>query len=220
VRGAIFDFDGVIIDSCPLHGESWKRISKDLKKPFSWDVFLRGFGVKNERFIKEMLKWSDDKEEIAQIIIQKETLFHELLEKEGVSLIEGTLPLIRQLKVQNIPCAIGSSAVLENIETVFSYHKELKPLFNAIVTADDVNEGKPDPQVFLIAAKRLQIEPTKCVVFEDAPLGIEAASRAGMTSVAITTTFPKEVLEEVKPDLLVDSLDDASVLKLFASELS
>ena len=130
------------------------------------------------------------------------------------------LPLIRQLKVQNIPCAIGSSAVLENIETVFSYHKELKPLFNAIVTADDVNEGKPDPQVFLIAAKRLQIEPTKCVVFEDAPLGIEAASRAGMTSVAITTTFPKEVLEEVKPDLLVDSLDDASVLKLFASELS
>jgi len=220
MKGAIFDFDGVIIDSCPLHGACWKRISQGLQKPFSWEIFLRGFGVKNERFIKEMLQWSENKEEIAQIIADKEKLFHELLEKDGVSLVEGTLSLIQQLKENKIPCAIGSSAVLENIEIVFSYHKELKPLFDAIVTADDVNEGKPDPEVFLIAAKKLQIEPTSCVVFEDAPLGIEAASRAGMTSVAITTTFPKEVLEEIKPDLLVDSLDDPSVLKLFTSELS
>jgi beta-phosphoglucomutase family hydrolase len=220
MQGAIFDFDGVIIDSCPLHGECWKRISENLKKPFSWEIFLRGFGVKNERFIKEMLKWSDDSKEISQIIDQKEKLFHELLKKEGVLLVEGTLSLIRQLKKGGIPCAIGSSAIVENIEIVFSYHKELAPLFDAIVTADDVSVGKPDPEVFLIAAERLQIEPTSCVVFEDAPLGIEAALRAGMKSVALTTTFPKEVLQAAKPDLLVDSLDDFLVLELFASDLS
>ena len=215
MKGAIFDFDGVIVDSCSLHGKCWKRVSEDLKKPFSWDIFLRGFGVKNERFIREMLGWADDSKEIAQIANMKERLFHEALEQDGIKLIEGTAPLIQKLKERRVPCAIGSSAQLANIELVFSHHKELAFLFDAIVSADDVSIGKPDPQVFLLAAQQLGIAPQACVVFEDAPLGIEAAHRANMGTVAITTTFPKERLEKAKPDLLVDSLDQPSVLGLF-----
>jgi len=214
--GAIFDFDGVVIDSCPLHEESWKRVSEELQKPFSREVFLKGVGVKNERFISELLKWTQESAEIAHIMTRKEKIFYELIASDGIGLIEGTVWLIKKLKKRGIPCAIGSSAVLENIDRVFSQHPELESLFDVIVTGGDVSAGKPDPEVFLTAAQKLEIEPGSCVVFEDAPLGIEAARGAGMKSVALTTTFPKQVLQQARPDLLVDSLDDPSVITLFS----
>ena len=89
--------------------------------------------------------------------------------------------------------------------------------FSAIVTAEDVKRGKPDPEVFLTAAKRIAVEPRNAVVFEDALVGIAAAKAAGMRVVAVATTEPKEALREAKADWIVDRLDELSVAQIWAA---
>jgi len=214
-QAAIFDFDGVIFHSEPLHERAWQQTALEEHKPFSREAFLTGFGVKNERFIREILGWTNLDEEIRRIIELKEAKFHTLLQNEGIEPIEGTVALLERLSLLRIPCAIGSSAVLENIDLVLSHHNHLRSLFSAIVSGEEVLYGKPDPGVFLKAASKLGIEPEKCVVFEDAPAGIEAALTAGMSAVALTTTFPCEKLSLCHPTLLVSSLDSEAIINLF-----
>jgi len=210
-KAAIFDFDGVIVDSGPMHEVCWQEVAQG--RHFSHERFLRGFGVKNERFIKEILEWTEDPNEIAEIIAQKERIFHAMLAKNGIPLIAGTVRLIRFLIEKRVPCAIGSSAVRENLDRVFAVHKGLSGFFSAIVSGEEVDGGKPDPEVFLKAAQKLQIEKEACVVFEDAPVGIQATHNAGMYSVALTTTFDETALQE--SDLCVHTLDEKRVRQLF-----
>jgi beta-phosphoglucomutase family hydrolase len=211
--GAIFDWDGVIVDSSSHHEESWERLAKETGFTLPAGHFKKGFGMKNEFIIPNVLNWSNRPEEIQQLSLRKEELYREILLEWGIGSLPGVTEWLDELKQRGIPCAVGSSTHRLNIETILNVIG-FRDFFAAIVTAEDVSHGKPDPEVFLTAAKRIGLDPRRCVVFEDALVGIEAAHRGGMKAVAVATTNPIEALKGA--DVAVHRLDELSVDQLIA----
>ncbi len=203
--GALFDWDGVIIDSSRHHEESWERLGKEEGKALPEGHFKAGFGRKNEFIIPELLRWTKEEPEIRRISLRKEALYREVVAEWGVEALPGVKTWLERLRDAGVPCAIGSSTHRANIELSLGLIG-LAPFFSGIVTAEDVNRGKPDPEVFLTAAKRIDRAPERCVVFEDAFVGIEAAHAGGMRVVGVATTHPIEKLDMA--DRAVRRLDE------------
>ena len=214
-RGAIFDWDGVIINSASQHEASWERLAKECGKMLPENHFKRGFGMKNEVIIPELLNWTTIPVEIRILSLRKEAIYREIVREEGMKALPGVETWLRRLKDAGIPCVIGSSTHRENITTTLSV-LGLEEFFAEIVTAEDVKRGKPDPEVFLTAAKKIGVEPEGAVVFEDALVGIAAAKAAGMRVVAVATTEPKEKLAHA--DWVVSQLDELSVKQLWGGQ--
>ena len=204
---AIFDWDGVIIDSSAQHERSWELLAEEINKPLPEGHFKRGFGKKNEVIIPD-LGWAADAAEVQAIGARKEELYRELIRRDGVTPLPGARELLEALDAAGIVCAVGSSTARINIETIFDM-TGLRRFFRAVVTGEDVKHGKPAPDVFLAAAERIGAEPRHCVVFEDALVGIEAAHAGGMKCVAVATTNPIELLDHA--ELAVASLLDLDV---------
>ena len=204
-RGALFDWDGVIIDSSAQHEKSWKHLAKEIGKPLPDDHFVRGFGMKNQIIIPKILQWTDDPEQIESWSLRKEYLYRDIISKEGIRPLPGVFDLLQMLGEHNVPCAVASSTHRQNVETIFDAIG-LRDFFTAIVTAEDVAHGKPDPEVFLAAASCIGRKPVECVVFEDAHVGIEAGLAAGARVIAVATTNPLSELG--KSHLAVRSLEN------------
>src|SRR5450755_3828286 len=207
-RGAIFDWDGVIIDSSSQHEVSWDRLAKECGKILPENHFKRGFGMKNEVIIPELLCWTSVPVEIRLLSLRKEAIYREVVREQGMTALPGVETWLRMLQDEKIPCVIASSTHRENITSTLDV-LGLEPFFADIVTAEDVKRGKPDPEVFLTAAQRIGVEPIDSVVFEDALVGIAAAHAAGMRVVAVATTEPKEKLAHA--DWIVNQMDELSV---------
>jgi HAD superfamily hydrolase (TIGR01509 family) len=206
--GAIFDWDGVIVDSSSHHEESWERLAMETGFTLPEGHFRKGFGMKNEFIIPNLLNWSNRAQEIRQLSLRKEELYREILLEWGIRSLPGVIEWLTELRKHGVRCAIGSSTHRLNILTSLTV-LGFEDWFAAIVTAEDVSQGKPDPEVFLTAAKQIGIDPSHCVVFEDAFVGIEAAHRGGMKVVAVATTNRIETLKNA--DLAVHRLDELSV---------
>ncbi len=206
--GAIFDFDGVVVDSAHHHELCWQKVAKEYEVALTHEQFLAGFGVKNERFIAEILGWTEDAEKIEEIAKRKEALFQEHIKTTKIECIPGIGAFLQKLEHEHIPSVIASSSIVKNIELVLS-NTDIASFFSHIVSGEDVKRGKPDPQCFLEAAKRMQLPPERTVVFEDALLGVEAAKRAGAFCVALTTTFSREEFVKLphKADMIVKNFE-------------
>ena len=187
MKGVIFDWDGVVIDSSAEHERSWEILSEEISRPLVFGHFKRGFGKKNEVIISEVLRWSDDPPMIDKLAYRKETIYRELVRQRGVQILPGARELLEALRSEKIPCAIGSSTPRQNLEAIFSA-TGLGEFFDAVACGDDVANGKPAPDVFLLAAQKLALAPADCLVIEDAHAGIEAAHRAGIPVLAVATT--------------------------------
>lgn len=189
--GFIFDWDGVVIDSHAAHEESWRLLFAEIRKPMPPDFFKKTFGMRNQQIIPVWFDFvrTDDVAEIKRLGDRKEELYRDILQRDGIEPLPGVLPLLRELMALGIPRAVGSSTPRANIDFVTGM-AGLDGLFDATVTAEDVTLGKPDPQVFLKAAEKIGRASGRCVVFEDAHVGIEAGKRAGMKVVAVATTHP------------------------------
>lgn len=209
-KGAIFDWDGVIVDSSDLHLKSWEALANELKLPLPNDHFEKGFGKRNETIIPQILGWSKDPAQINHWGKRKEEIYRELGNKDGIKLARGSKNFLTQIFSSTFRCSIGTSTERKNVELAIRQH-DLSQYFSGAACSEDVSKGKPDPEVFLKAAKILSITPKNCVVFEDSPHGIEAAIRAGMKTVALTTTHPSTTFMHLNPDLLAASLADLSV---------
>jgi len=203
---AIFDWDGVVIDSSAQHERSWELLAEKENLPLPKDHFKKGFGKKNERIIPD-LGWSDDSGEVDRLSHRKEALYRELVKEQGVTVLPGVRELLERLQADGIGCAVGSSTHRANIELILSI-TGLTPFFTGLVTAEDVSHGKPDPEVFLKCAERLGAAPEGSVVFEDALVGIEAGHAAGMKVIAVATTNDIGVLTHA--DLAVERLTEVS----------
>lgn len=190
---AIFDWDGVVIDSSALHERSWELLAEETRRVLPEGHFLQGFGKKNQLIIPTILNWTQDLDEIEALSIRKEELYRELVKEQGVTILPGARELLAALKDAGIPRSVGSSTPRVNLDAIFET-TGLGDYFDAVVSANDVIHGKPAPDVFLKAASFLGVEPAKCVVFEDALFGIDAAQRAGMKVVGVATTNPPELL--------------------------
>lgn len=206
--GAIFDWDGVIIDSARLHEQSWRRLAQELGKTIAPDSFIRGFGMKSARIIEEIHGWAKEPAEIARLTNRKEALYREIVARSAIAPLPGVVAWLQRLRAADVPCAVASSTQRLNIDAVLDRIR-LKAVFREIVSAEDVVHGKPNPEVFQKAAARLGVAAERCVVFEDAHVGIEAAHAAGMKVVAVTTTHPVEELAAA--DLVVRQLDELTV---------
>jgi beta-phosphoglucomutase family hydrolase len=210
--GALFDWDGVIINSAAHHEASWERLAKECDKVLPEGHFKRGFGMKNEVIIPELLGWTNVPVEVRILSLRKEAIYREIVREQGMTALPGVKPWLEVLRAEGIPCIIASSTHRENITTTLEV-LGLNEFFADIVSAEDVKRGKPDPEVFLTAAKRLEVEPAHAIVFEDALVGIAAAKAAGMRVVAVATTEPKDKLAHA--DWVVDQMDELSVAQLW-----
>ncbi len=212
----MFDWDGVIIDSSAHHEESWERLARETGGRLPPGHFRKGFGRKNEFIIPEILGWTREEAEIRRLSLRKEELYRVVVAERGVEPLPGVRTWLERLRAAGVPCAIGSSTHRANIDLSLGMIG-IADYFRAIVTAEDVKHGKPDPEVFLTAAARLGRAPECCVVFEDALVGIAAARAGGMKVVGVATTHPMEELSVA--DLAVrrlDELDAGMLAKWFA----
>ena len=205
---AIFDWDGVIIDSGQLHAQSWRLLAAELGKPIASDSFIRGFGMKSAWIIAEIHGWASDPAEIARLENRKEALYREIVARSEIAPLPGVVEWLERLRDAGVPCAVASSTHRLNIDAVLN-RIGLRDAFREIVSAEDVVHGKPNPEVFAKAAERLGVGAERCVVFEDAHVGIQAAHAAGMKVVAVATTHPVEELNAA--DLVVRRLDELTV---------
>lgn len=211
--GAIFDWDGVIIDSGKLHARSWQLLATELGQTLAPDSFIRGFGMKSARIIEEIHKWASEPNAVASLTNRKEALYRELVSQGDIAPLPGVVEWLQRLQESGIPCAVASSTHRLNIEAVL-HRIGLEKAFLEIISAEDVVHGKPNPEVFEKAAARLDVSPARAVVFEDAHVGIEAAHAAGMKVVAVATTHPLEQL--LAADIVVRRLDELTVEQVVA----
>ncbi len=206
--GAIFDWDGVIVDSSACHEKSWELLAAEEQRVLPPGHFKAGFGRKNQFIIPNILSWSHDPAEIERIGRRKEELYREILKTSGIQALPGVRELLEGLRAAGVPCVVGSSTPRLNIEHVMTLAK-LHGFFVDIVSAEDVSHGKPHPEVFLKAAAKINRAPAKCVVFEDAFVGLEAARAGGFKSIGVGTTNPVESLRG-KCDRAVERLTEIS----------
>jgi beta-phosphoglucomutase len=199
----IFDVDGVLTDSYRPHFLSWQRMFGELGVEFTEETFRGTFGRTNRDIFGELYKGSLSEEQIHAWGDRKEVLYREII-AEQFEPIPGAVELIDALHAAGFKLGVGSSGPPENIRVTLDKLGRAD-WFSAIVTGADVQRGKPDPQVFLLAAERLGVPPTRCAVVEDAPQGVEAANRAGMASIGLTGTTTREKLAHAR--LVVDRLD-------------
>ncbi len=207
---AIFDMDGVLVDSYHAHFESWRRVAAERGVAYTEKEFAWSFGRTSREIIKGAWGRADlDEAAIATIDARKEALFREIIGR-SFPVMDGARELLAALHAARFRVAIGSSAPPENVALVLDRLGGAS-LFDAVVNGMDVQRGKPDPQVFLLAAERAGVAPNRCVVIEDARPGIEAATRAGMASVALVSTGRSEDdFHPVRPGLIVRSLRELS----------
>lgn len=200
----IFDMDGVLIDSSAAHFESWRRLASDLGAKVTQAQFGSTFGRQNRDIIPLLFGGSLSTHRVAELGEIKERYYRELV-KDDVPVLPGAADLIRSCHGTGLRLAVGSSGHPENIAMALRV-LGVDELIECVVTGEDVTVGKPDPQVFLMAAERLGVSPSSCVVIEDAPAGIDAALAAGMRAIGVTTGHPRERLAHAH--LVVDGLND------------
>ncbi|MDD4932206.1 MAG: HAD family phosphatase [Methylacidiphilaceae bacterium] len=203
----LFDWDGVVADSASRHEESWHRLAQEEGRTLPPGFFLPSFGRKNDWVIPHLLRWTEDSRAVFRLGERKEELFREIVAERGIDLYPGALSLCQSLAERSVPAAIASSTARANIELILDQWN-MRRLFRTVVAAEDVHRGKPDPEVFCLAAQRVGFPPEQCVVFEDAPAGVEAGKRAGMRVIALTTTNPAEALR--KADRTLASLESVT----------
>jgi HAD superfamily hydrolase (TIGR01509 family) len=184
--GALFDWDGVLVDSSALHQAAWDQVAREFGRAHGQEDFKRHFGSQNRRAIVDILRWTSDEREVLRISTRKEIIYRELLGSSDVWM-PGSPAFVELLAARGIPCAIVSSSPRENIEVVLGTCS-IRRWLSAVVTAEDTRVGKPHPEGFLLGAARLGLPPERCVVFEDAPAGIQAGLAGGMRVVALSTT--------------------------------
>jgi len=216
MRGAVlWDLDGTLVDSEEYHWRAWKETMDRAGVGLTRQDFLASFGQRNDAILAKWLGEKAAPGEIEQIGNDKEERYRELVRQEGLLPLPGAAEWVERLHREGWRQAIASSAPRSNVETVLDALR-MRPWFQAAVSAEDVREGKPAPDVFLAAAARLGAEPHGCVVVEDARAGVEAARRAGMRSIGVGKNaqtlgadLAAETLSSLPLDTFSEILDEA-----------
>lgn len=197
-RAVIFDIDGTLVDNMHLHAEAFGVFAeRHGLPPLTNEDRARLDGRRNSEIFPILFNRDVPREEWTAYEHEKESLYREL-SRGRLSPLSGLHDLIERLKVERIPMALATSAPKANVVHTLA-ELELAAEFPVIVRGDEVARGKPAPDVFIEAARRLGVDAKDCLVFEDAPMGIEAAQAAGMRVVALTTSFNEAHFRSLAP---------------------
>jgi beta-phosphoglucomutase len=218
LKAVIFDFDGVIADSELLHYKAINQIvarfGVDIPREKYWEHYLGYTDIDCFKAISDHYDLDLGDKVLSDLVDEKFTIFKELV-CSGTAIIAGVTDFIKMLVDNEIPVAICSGAVAADIGLMLQ-DSELKKVFDIIISADDIEKGKPDPEGFTKALQVLnrsrqdQIAADQCLVIEDSHWGLQAARAAGMKSVAVTNTYPKEKLQD-HADYVTDKLDSLTI---------
>jgi HAD superfamily hydrolase (TIGR01509 family) len=200
--GVLWDMDGVLADTGDFHFHAWVQTLQTLGIPFTPELFRTTFGMNNTGILTTLLGEAPTPAFVAKVSERKEALFREAI-RGRARLLPGARNWLARLERDGFLQAVASSAPLANIEALVG-ELGLRPCFVALVSGFDL-PGKPDPALFLGAARLIGVPPDGCVVVEDAVVGVEAARRAGMKCVAVATTNPLRALQGA--DVAVERLD-------------
>lgn len=206
---AIFDWDGVVVDSSAAHEQAWGRLAAEEGLPLLPGSFLRGFGKRNEVIIPEIHGWTRDPAEIRRLSLAKEAHYRELASGGLIRLLPGVRELLAALRAAGIPRVIGTSTHRANLGLAFARFG-LAGEFDGAVSSEDVTRGKPDPEVFLKACALAGGDPARSAVFEDTLAGVAAAKAGGFRAVALCTTNPREVMLGSGADTVVADLSEVT----------
>ncbi|HET7698188.1 MAG TPA: HAD family phosphatase [Vicinamibacterales bacterium] len=212
-KAVLWDLDGTLVDSEEYHWLSWRDTLQLEGIALTYDRFLASFGQRNDRILGAWLGPDADPARVQRIGDAKEAEYRRLAEVHGLQPLPGAREWLAALRAAGWKQAIASSAPGANVEVMLRV-LGLTGYLDAIVAAEDVAIGKPDPQVFLKAAAKVGIPPGRCIVVEDAAAGVEAARRAGMKSIGVAKNGPlaADVVVMSLADLEADAFD-----KLLAS---
>jgi beta-phosphoglucomutase len=202
----IFDVDGVLVDSYEAHFQSWRALFRDLGTDTTEEEFAATFGRTSREILRDKFGDQFDDDRFRELDERKEHLYREAFRQNFVPM-ESAVELVDALAAEGVKLAIGSSGPAANVILAVDL-LGVRDRFAAMVTGADVTRGKPDPQVFLLAAERLGMTPRRCAVVEDAVHGITAANRAGMASIGLVGTTTRERLGHAR--LVVERLSELS----------
>ena len=183
-RAVLWDLDGTLADTMACHFRAWREVLAGEGYALSWETFAASFGQRNDTALSSMLGTELPASEVERISGIKEQRFRALVREEGLELLTGVADRLCASRDAGWRQALVTSAPRANAETMLDA-LGIRAFFCVVVTGDDVALGKPHPQPFLKAANALAVPPSRCLVIEDSPSGIEAARRAGMRSVAV-----------------------------------
>ena len=200
-RAVLWDMDGTLIDSEEFHWISWRNTLANEGITITREQFLASFGQRNDSIIPRWLGAAATPERIERISKAKEELYRQLVRRDGMSPEPGVATWLHRLHNEGWLQAIASAAPRANIDAVLEALSATH-IFQGIVSADDVHRGKPDPEVFLIAASRVGAPPDRCIVVEDAVAGVQGARSAGMKSIGVSHNG-----KQLPADVVVQSLD-------------
>jgi beta-phosphoglucomutase len=217
--GAIWDVDGTLVDTAELHFQAWEKVCAELGRNFTRADFAATFGRRNPEIIRVLFANRFDERQIAELGEHKEVLYRAAA-RAGVTPLRGVVELLKGLHEAGFRQAIGSSAPRANLDLILEL-TGLQLHFPVVVSSEDTQRGKPDPQVFQVAADRLGVEARRCVVLEDAVAGVQAARSGGMKCIAVTFVghHDPEALKRAGADLVVPTLEAVppqAVLDLFS----
>lgn len=196
--------DGVLVDSERAHYEAWKRLFDELGYPLTEDQVTEVLGMANEAILRLWLGEDLTRQEIEALADRKEAWFRELV-AEHVRVLPGVQKWLAWARGRGYRQAVASSAPMANIVAVLEA-TGLADYFDLLLSGARLPRSKPDPAIFLQAAQGLGTSPAEAIVLEDSPMGVEAALRAGMRCIAVTTTRPASALSGAT--LIIDSLEN------------
>ena len=192
-QAAIFDMDGVIVDNHTYHVRSWAEFCKKKSIPFDENTFRTEYFGKNTRdTFHGLLDYQLTEEQINTLGEEKEKIYRDIYQ-DYIAPVNGLIPFLISLKEAGIKTAVATSAPTSNLDFTLDNLK-IRHLFDVVVDASGVINGKPDPEIYLKAANLLGILPADCVVFEDSISGIKSGQNAGMRVVALATTHTPDEL--------------------------
>ncbi|MEO5591029.1 MAG: HAD family phosphatase [Chitinophagaceae bacterium] len=215
-KAFLFDLNGTMIDDMEYHVKAWYDIlNNDLKADLSWSqVKEQMYGKNSELLVRVFGEGKFDEKRMNELSLEKERRYQQTY-LPNLQLIAGLENFMSKARANNILMAIGSAAIPFNIDFILD-NLGIRGLFDAIVSADDVAVSKPHPETYLKAAGLLQVQPHECIVFEDAPKGVEAALNAGMKAVVLTTMHPQKEFAAYSNILVfISNYEDPILDKLF-----
>ncbi len=193
IEGAIFDMDGVLVDNARYHIRAWQQLGRELGKELAATDIRTVFGQRNREMLSALIGHPFSEEDSGSLAHRKEQIYRDLIAPE-ITPVPGLLQFLADLKEHGFTAAVATSGPRENVELVLK-SLGLESYWKAVLTGADVSRSKPAPDIFLLAARRLELPASRCVVFEDSTAGIEAAASAGCCCIALSTTHTPEELK-------------------------
>lgn len=205
-RAVLWDMDGTLIDSAEYHWLTWRDALAAEGRRLTYQEFTSFFGQRNDAILRRFIDEAIAADEIARIGDAKEAAYRRMVRERGIEPLPGVRSWLERLRDAGWRQAVASSAPPANIEVLIDV-LGVRDCFQAYVSAEEVPHGKPAPDVFVRAAEKLSVPPSRCIVVEDAPAGVEAGRRAGMRTIGIVAMHPG-LQADVTTDSMAELPDD------------